>query len=76
MDHAVTMCALCSFLQEALIMIIVFQGAMDVLRLLFGTKSLRPVSLARELYRRDLLESFIRENAEKQYNIVLLGTVA
>ena len=45
---------------------------MDVLGLLFGTKSLRPVSLARELYRKDLLEKYIRDNSEKRWNVVLL----
>jgi len=45
----------------------------DIIRLLLGSKSLRPVSLARELYQRDLLETAIRNNAEKKLSIVLLG---
>lgn len=47
-------------------------GVSDVLGLLFGAKSLRPVSLARELYRKDVLETFIRDNADNRWNIVLL----
>ena len=50
-------------------------GVGDVLGLLIGAKSLRPVSLARELYRKDLLEVFIRNNAEKRWNIVMLDFV-
>ncbi|KAL3759773.1 hypothetical protein ACHAWU_007517 [Discostella pseudostelligera] len=45
----------------------------DIIRLLLGSKSLRPVSLARELYQRDLLETAIRNNAEKKLSIVLLA---
>jgi len=47
----------------------------DALGLLFGAKSLRPVSLARDLYRKDVLEAFIRDNAENKWNIVLLDFV-
>ena len=48
-------------------------GVSDAVGLLVGLKSLRPVSLARELYRKDFLETFIRDRAEKRWNIVLLG---
>lgn len=48
-------------------------SASDVFLLLLGAKSLRPVSLARALYRKDLMESFIRDNADDtRWNIVLL----
>jgi hypothetical protein len=50
-----------------------FQNFTDIIRLLLGSKSLRPVSLARELYRTDFLETSIRNNAEKKLSIVLLG---
>jgi len=47
-------------------------GVCDVLALLVGAKSLRPVSLARELYGKDVLEAFVRDHAEDRWNIVLL----
>ena len=51
-------------------------GVADALQLLLGTKSLRPVSLARELYRKDLLETFLRDNADSTaWNIVILDFV-
>ena len=60
------------FLTALFIVSIKCQGVTDVVGLLFGAKSLRPVSLARELYGKDVLETFIRDRAENSWNIVLL----
>lgn len=50
-------------------------GFVDVVGLLLGIKSLRPVSLARELYQKDILETYLRDNAENSWNIILLDFV-
>ena len=51
------------------------QGAADVVGMLLGAKSIQPVSLARKLYSKDLLEPFIRDRAESKWNIVLLDFI-
>lgn len=47
-------------------------GAQDILSLLVGQVSLRPVSFAIKLYRKDVLDDFMREHAEEKWNIVML----
>ena len=51
------------------------EGVGDAIAMLLGVTSLRPVSLARELYRKDYLETFIRDNADNRWNIVLLDFI-
>eukprot|EP00804_Cyclotella_cryptica_P005321 CCRYP_019481-RA/>CCRYP_019481-RA protein AED:0.04 eAED:0.04 QI:278/1/1/1/1/1/3/160/439 len=50
-------------------------GASDALRLLCGVHSLRPVSLVRQLYKKDVLERFLRDRAEENWNVVTLDFI-
>jgi hypothetical protein len=47
-------------------------GAPDIVNLLIGKVSLRPVSFATKLYRKDALDNFLREHAEEEWNIIML----
>lgn len=47
-------------------------GVKDALDLLVGQLSLRPVSFASKLYQKDMLDDFLREHAEKPWNIIML----
>jgi hypothetical protein len=47
-------------------------GAMDVVKLLVGLASLRPVSFAANLYQRDVMDDFLREHADEAWNIVMM----
>ncbi|KAL9184286.1 hypothetical protein ACHAXT_002372 [Thalassiosira profunda] len=51
------------------------RGLADVVGMLLGMKSLRPVSLARELYGKDVLERFLRDNSDSGWNVVLLDFI-
>lgn len=62
-------------LNSQIVMTPAFDGLQDVAGLLSGVKSLRPVSLARKLYRKHVLDSFIRNEAENGWNIVMLDFV-
>ena len=50
-------------------------GAKDVLDLLIGSLSLRPVSFACKLYQKDTLDDFMREHAEEPWNIIMLDYI-
>jgi len=62
-------------LNSQFVMTPAFGGVENVPGLLFGMKSLRPVSLARKLYRKEVLETFLRDRADCKWNIVLLDFV-
>ena len=51
------------------------RGLADVVGMLLGMKSVRPVSLARELYGKDVLERFLRDNSDSGWNVVLLDFI-
>lgn len=50
-------------------------GASDAMRLLGGVKSLRPVSLVRQLYKKDVLETFVRDRADNRWNVITLDFI-
>lgn len=47
-------------------------GIMDVIQLLVGYASLRPVTFAMKLYQQDALDAFLRDHADEAWNIVML----
>lgn len=50
-------------------------GAMDVVKLLFGGNSLRPVSFAASLYKSEVLDVYFRDHAEEPWNMVMLDYI-
>jgi hypothetical protein len=61
-----------SFLNNQFVLTPGVGGAKDVLDLLVGQLSLRPVSFASRLYQKDTLDDFLREHAEEPWNIIML----
>ena len=50
-------------------------GVGDVVSLLVGQSSLRPVSFANQLYQKDKLDDFMRQHADKPWNMIMLDFV-
>lgn len=50
-------------------------GVQDAIKLLTGVNSLRPVSLVRQLYKKDVLEKFVRDRGGDNWNLVLLDFI-
>jgi hypothetical protein len=50
-------------------------GAMDIVNLLIGGNSLRPVSFAASLYKSEVLDVYFRDNADEPWNMVMLDYI-
>ena len=50
-------------------------GALDVVKLLLGGNSLRPVSFAASLYKSEVLDVYFRDHAEEPWNMVMLDYI-
>jgi hypothetical protein len=50
-------------------------GVNDVLNLLVGKLSLRPVSFASKLYQQDQLDDFLRKQSDQPWNIIMLDYI-
>lgn len=50
-------------------------GPMDIVNLLVGGNSLRPVSFAASLYKNDILDVYFRDNADEPWNMVMLDYI-
>ena len=50
-------------------------GATDVVKLLIGGNSLRPVSFAASIYKSDVLDVYFRDNADEPWNMVMLDYI-
>lgn len=58
------------FLNNSFVLTPGVNGAGDILNLLVGSASLRPVSFARALFKRDVLDNHLREKADEDWNMV------
>ena len=50
-------------------------GAFDVIKLLLGGNSLRPVSFAAALYKSEVLDVFFRDHADEPWNMVMFDYI-
>jgi len=50
-------------------------GVLDVVKLLLGGNSLRPVSFATALYKSEVLDLYFRDHAEEPWNLIMLDYI-